>query len=186
MGKKMLDIDNVRDTVMMSDAKVWGIMSEKKGTGKTFLTKLLCERLIELDKKVLCLTFGKVEADSLKEELSLLDKGEGESGDTASKNVAMGDIEEIDKIIYSDRFEQLMQEYREKYDYVLVDMLSFEESTIAKKLGSLCEKNIFVVSQDVENGETVGKRIQSLKQAGVNVYGIVINEYRTKKILLRM
>ena len=80
----------------------------------------------------------------------------------------------------------MIEQYKQEYNYIIIDMMSLEENSIAKRISFLCDNNFVVVSKDVEHGEEVGKAIQQLKNLDINLAGIVLNEYHEKKILLRM
>ena len=102
------------------------------------------------------------------------------------KNVVLKDALHLEEIVYSEKFTQLVAEYKKEYDYVIMDMMSMEENSIAKKIASVCENNFIVVVKDCENGEVVGKMVHQLKALNISMAGVVLNEYHEKKKWLRM
>ena len=52
MGRAMVDIENLREIVLLSESKVWGITSLSRKTGKTFVARQLVENLLKAGKKV--------------------------------------------------------------------------------------------------------------------------------------
>lgn len=169
MEKGTVDIENLRERVMLSKDTVWGIMSFKKGVGKTYISEQLVGSLLKAGKKVLVISFEK---DSI--------KGAEELATELEKQGC------LEKIVYSDKIQKLVEQYKQEYDYIVMDMMSLEESSIAKRISSLCENNFIVVSKDIENGKEMGEKVQQLKSLNINLAGIVLNEYHEKKMLLRM
>ena len=53
MKKETVDIENMRERVMLSKDTVWGILSLKKGVGKTYISERLVESLSRSGKKVI-------------------------------------------------------------------------------------------------------------------------------------
>ena len=102
------------------------------------------------------------------------------------KSVVLKDTLHLEEIVYSEKFVQLVEEYKKEYDYIIMDMMSMEENSIAKKIASVCENNFIVVAKDCENGEEVGKMVHQLKTLNIRLAGIVLNEYHEKKKWLRM
>lgn len=164
MKKETVDIENMRERVMLSKDTVWGILSLKKGVGKTYISERLVESLSRSGKKVIYISFTKDGVNEPKELVTELDK--------------QGCLE---KVVYSETFQQMIEQYKQEYNYIIIDMMSLEENSIAKRISFLCDNNFVVVSKDVEHGEEVGKAIQQLKNLDINLAGIVLNEYHEKK-----
>lgn len=185
MGRVTIDIENLREIVLLSEDKVWGVTSLSKKTGKTFVARQLVESLSKAGKKVVYLSFQK---ESGEETRNFLEKElkNAESVSGLVKNVVLKDALHLEEIVYSEKFTQLVAEYKKEYDYVIMDMMSMEENSIAKKIASVCENNFIVVVKDCENGEAVGKMVHQLKALNISMAGVVLNEYHEKKKWLRM
>lgn len=182
MGRAMVDIENLREIVLLSESKVWGITSLSRKTGKTFVARQLVENLLKAGKKVVYLSFQKESGEETKNFLEKeLKKAENVSGSV--KSVVLKDTLHLEEIVYSEKFVQLVEEYKKEYDYIIMDMMSMEENSIAKKIASVCENNFIVVAKDCENGEEVGKMVHQLKTLNIRLAGIVLNEYHEKKWL---
>lgn len=188
MKNKEFGIENLRETVLLSDSKVWGIVSRKKGAGKTYIAKKLVEYLEKAGKKVLLLGFQGAEKESvsLEKEIERISHGAEESRKSDNKKVFLTNCTQIDRVAYDENFEALIDLYKKDYDYIVMDIISLEESSVAKKLCSMCENNMFIISKNLENGPELHKAIQQLQDAGISISGIVINEYQKKRSFLRM
>lgn len=185
MGKTTIDIENLREIVLLSEDKIWGITSLSKKTGKTFVARQLVESLSKAGKKVVYLSFQKESGEETKNFLEReLKNAENVAGSV--KSVVLKDVAHLEKIVYSEKFAQLVEEYKNNYDYIIMDMMSMEENSIAKKIASVCENNFIVVAKDCENGEEVGKMVRQLKALNIRLTGVVLNEYHEKKKWLRM
>lgn len=185
MGRTTGDIENLREIVLLSEDKVWGITSLSKKTGKTFVARQLVESLSKAGRKVVYLSFCKGNGEETK---SFSDKElknkENVSGTV--KNVVLKDSRHLEEIVYSEKFTQLLEEYKKEYDYIIMDIMSMEENSLAKKIASVCENNFIVVAKDCENGEELEKMVHQLKMLNVDLAGIVLNDYHEKKKWLRM
>ncbi|GAB5615734.1 hypothetical protein JCM31739_05590 [Faecalimonas canis] len=185
MGKTTVDIENLREIVLLSEDKVWGITSLSKKTGKTFVARKLVESLSKAGKKVVYLSFKKESGEETKNFLEKeLKNAESVSG--LVKSVVLKDMFHLEEIVYSEKFTQLVKEYQEDYDYIIMDMMSMEENSIAKRIASVCENNFIVVEKDCEDGAEVGKMVHQLKALNIRLAGVVLNEYHEKKKWLRM
>lgn len=188
MKSKEFDIEELREAVLLSDSKVWGIVSRQKGAGKTYIAKKLAECLENAGKKVLYLGFEDKEADSisLESEMDGVSRDAGNTDEMSSKKVFLSDYTQIEKAVYSENFESLIEKYKKVYDYIIVDIISLEQNSIAKKICSMCDDNMFVITKDAEDGVKLHKTIQQLLDANISICGIVMNEYRKKRSWLRM
>lgn len=185
MGRTTVDIENLREIVLLSEDKVWGITSLSKKTGKTFVARQLVESLSKAGRKVLYLSFHKESGEETKNFLEKeLKNTENVSGSV--KSVVLKDSRHLEEIVYSEKFTQLVEEYKKEYDYIIMDMMSMKENSIAKKIASVCENNFIVVAKDCENGEELERMVHQLKMLNVHLAGIVLNEYHEKKKWLRM
>lgn len=185
MGRTTIDIENLREIVLLSKDNVWGITSLSKKTGKTFVARQLVESLSKAGKKVVYLSFQKESGEETKNFLEReLKNAENVTG--AVKSVVLKDAAHLEEIVYGEKFVQLVEEYGKNYDYVIMDMMSMEENSIAKKIASVCKNNFIVVSKDCEDGEEVGKMVRQLKTLNIRLAGVVLNEYHEKKKWLKM
>lgn len=180
----MPDIEKVRDRILLSNDRVWGITSVESGVGKTYISKLLLESLEEVGKKVLYLSLGNMQqGDSmtaLEDELGTV-KDAGKS-----KYVALINPSHRAKIVYGKAFEELVQIYKEQYDYIIVDMTSIKEDSVVEKICTVCDETIILISKDSEDGFKVGRAIKQLLKSNIKIAGIVMNEYKTKRALIRI
>lgn len=187
MKNNEVDIENLREIILLSDSKVWGIVSQKKGVGKTFIAKKLVDCLQNAGKTTLYLKYGSRDKDSvsLEEEIRTLFDSSENKKETKNKNVFMSDSAQIERMAYDKSFEKLIDVYKRKFDYVIVDMMSLEENSIAKRLCSICDNNLFVITKNVQNGVELHKVIDQLQDINVRIGGIVMNEYCKKRNWLR-
>nr|WP_294491213.1 hypothetical protein [uncultured Mediterraneibacter sp.] len=187
MNSNELDIENLRETILLSDSKVWGIVSQQKGVGKSYIAKKLDDHLQKSGKTVLYLECGAGEENSvsLEEEMKNLPAVEEDSRALKSRKIFMSDRAGIEKLVYDESFEKLIDTYRNRFDYVLVDMMSLEENSIAKRISSICDNNLFVLAKDTQNGIELRKVIDQLCDVNVRIAGVVMNEYHEKRSWLR-
>lgn len=61
----MSDIENLRNTILLSGSKIWGITSVNSGVGKTYISKLILNSLGEVGKKVLYLSLGNIQQEKM-------------------------------------------------------------------------------------------------------------------------
>ena len=169
MKNNEVDIENLREIILLSDSKVWGIVSQKKGVGKTFIAKKLVDCLQNAGKTTLYLKYGSRDKDSvsLEEEIRTLFDSSENKKETKNKNVFMSDSAQIERMAYDKSFEKLIDVYKRKFDYVIVD------------------NNLFVITKNVQNGVELHKVIDQLQDINVRIGGIVMNEYCKKRNWLR-
>lgn len=182
MNKCMIDIEKIREEILLSDKKIWGITSLSKKVGKTFISELLVEKISEIGKNVLYITIGEEDNSKLDKAIQFVEKGEI----IPEKYWCIKNVESTAAIIFDDKFEKLLSLYKKVYDYIIIDMPSFEESIFSKKLCKVCDENIVVVSKNNEDGFKSGEKIRHLQQMGISIAGIVLNEYSNKKAIFRI
>lgn len=185
MGKNNIDIEKIREKILLSPGKVWGITSIKKQTGKTFLSKTLVEEMLKINKNVLYISIGKNDAVFYELGINSLD------------NEVTGNSKEIHwmyidsdantaEIIFNNKFEEWMEFWKQNYDLVIFDMEAVSESGVSKKICSLCDNNIVVLEKDREDGLAVKEAMKELQAMHINIAGVVLNSHKSKKSLLRM
>lgn len=183
------DIENLREVILLSDAKVWGIVSEQKEVGKTYISQKIVACLRETGKKVLYLKVGDTEesADSMEDEMRKITNNKArEFEKEKNRVVVMSDLAQLEKNIYDKNFEKLLDSYKNNFDYVIVDMMSLEENSIAKKICRVCDNNLFVITKDAQDGMELQRVIRQLEDINVQIYGIVMNEYSKRKKWLKI
>ena len=187
MRRDNVDIIKIRETILLSTEKVWGITSLKKGCGKTYISKLLAESLDEIEKKVLLISFEHEQKSTEYYILNNLDEAmeHFEQGYTENK-VLIADSDKVEGIVLSEKFKSFLSKCKHYYDYVIIDMKAVEETGFTKVLCKICEENIVIISKNVEDGVESGTTIQHLKDCGVSIKGVVLNEYSFKKNILKM
>lgn len=192
--KELFDIENIRERVMSDSAKVCGITSIKKGEGKTYIASLLQESMLKIgDKTLLISADGNWEANKSHyvEEVvfCVKDFKDFQSHEIDSEKVrviAFHNIPNFDKFVYSREYEIFLEECKEKYDHILVDMAALSEQSVSKKMCELCDDTMIVVSKDAENGLTVRKEVEQLRSIGARIKGIILNEHSFKRTILKM
>lgn len=184
MGKNNIDIKKIREKVLLSPGKAWGFTSLKKQTGKTLVTKELVEEMLRINKNVLYVSIGKNDAISYELEIRSLDE---EMADN-NKMIHWVCIEsdERAKIIFDKKFEALFEMWKQNYDYVIFDTKAVNESGVSRKICSLCENNMIVLEKDREDGFVVREAMKELQNMHINIAGIVLNNHKSRKSLLRM
>ena len=192
--KELFDIENIRERVMSDSAKVCGITSIKKGEGKTYISSLLQESMLQIgDKTLLISADGNWETNRSRyaEEtvFCVKDLNDFQSQEIDSEKVrviAFHNFSNFDKFVYSREYELFLEECKEKYDHILVDMAALSEQSVSKKMCELCDDTMIVVSKDVENGLEVRKEVEQLRSVGAKIKGIILNKHSFKRTIFKM
>jgi len=187
MKNDNLDIKKIREMMLLSDEKIWGITSVKERTGKTYIASMVAEELNKIGKQTLLFTIGDSDSEGsclVFEEPEEVEEKLG--AENQLFHICMNNSKKIDTFVFDDKMEKLLETCRKQYDYVIVDTKSIENSGFSKRVCMACDKNLIVVSKDVEDGVETGKKIRQLQEIGVRVSGIIMNEYHDKKIMLKM
>lgn len=192
--KELFDIENIRERVMSDSAKVCGITSIKKGEGKTYIASSLQESMLRIgDKTLLISADGNWETNKGRyaEEMFFCveDFKDFQSQEIDSEKVrviAFHNFSSFDKFVYSREYEIFLEECKEKYDHILVDMAALSEQSVSKKMCELCDDTMIVVSKDAENGLSVRKEVEQLRSVGARIKGIILNEYSFKRTIFKM
>ncbi len=192
--KELFDIENIRERVMSDSAKVCGITSIKKGEGKTYISSLLQESMLQIgDKTLLISADGNWETNKSRyaEEtiFCVKDLNDFQAQEIDSEKVrviAFHNFSNFDKFVYSREYELFLEECKEKYDHILVDMAALSEQSVSKKMCELCDDTMIVVSKDVENGLEVRKEVEQLRSVGAKIKGIILNKHSFKRTIFKM
>ena len=192
--KELFDIENIRERVMSDSAKVCGITSIKKGEGKTYISSLLQESMLQIgDKTLLISADGNWETNKSRyaEEtiFCVKDLNDFQAQEIDSEKVrviAFHNFSNFDKFVYSREYELFLEECKEKYDHILVDMAALSEQSVSKKMCELCDDTMIVVSKDVENGLEVRKEVEQLRSVGAKIKGIILNKHSFKRTFFKM
>ena len=192
--KELFDIENIRERVMSDSAKVCGITSIKKGEGKTYISSLLQESMIQIgDKTLLIRMDGNWETNKNRyadgtvfcvEDVSDFQPHEIDSEKV--RVIAFHNFSNFDKFIYSREYGIFLEECKGKYDHILIDMAALSEQSVSKKICELCDDTMIVVSKDAENGVNVRKEIEQLRSVGAKIKGIILNEHSFKRTIFKM
>ena len=192
--KELFDIENIRERVMSDSAKVCGITSIKKGEGKTYISSLLQESMLQIgDKTLLISADGNWETNKSRyaEEtiFCVKDLNDFQAQEIDSEKVrviAFHNFSNFDKFVYSREYELFLEECKEKYDHILVDMAALSEQSVSKKMCELCDDTMIVVSKDAENGLNVRKEVEQLRSVGAKIKGIILNKHSFKRTIFKM
>ncbi len=183
----MLDIKKIREMMLLSSATVWGITSIRKGTGKSYVSKLLVDAFTEIGKNILYISLGEEVLSDNSYVLSDIDEAiEIFEKEKQIRQICISKLEKIESVILNEKFEKLLDVCKKNYDYIIVDTKSIEETGFAKMACRICDENIVVILKNKEDGVTSGKYIHQLQKLGIKVFGVILNEYFTKKPVLRM
>lgn len=192
--KELFDIENIRERLMSDSAKVCGITSIKKGEGKTYIASSLQKSMLQIgDRTLLISADGNWETNKghYAEEMFFCveDFKDFQSQEIDSEKVrviAFHNFSNFDKFVYSREYEIFLEECKEKYDHILVDMAALSEQSVSKKMCELCDDTMIVVSKDAENGLSVRKEVEQLRSVGARIKGIILNEYSFKRTIFKM
>ena len=170
--------------------KTLAITSSTSAEGKTTLTYNLGIILSEFDLRVLI-----VDGDMRKPKIHKLAKLDNETGlsDAITTEQPWSDFiqtttfENLDFItsgqtspnpialLNSNKMEQLIEEWREAYDYVLIDTPPVGVIADAKSLASQVDTILFVAGIERVNRKSIGNALDILRSSQCNIAGIVAN-----------
>lgn len=172
-------------------AKVILITGESPGVGKSFISANLTEVFSQLDKKVLI-----IDADMRLGELHRMfdmtpDNG---LGDYLSQQIELAkvihptSIDNIDfmprgqhpknpsSLLSGDKFEQMMTELNEHYDYIVIDSPPILAASDAMVMSHYADRVLMVTRYDQSVEGQVAYAIKQMHKAGIQVDGIVLND----------
>ncbi|WP_025647173.1 MULTISPECIES: polysaccharide biosynthesis tyrosine autokinase [unclassified Psychrobacter] len=172
-------------------AKVILITGESPGVGKSFISANLTEVFSQLDKKVLI-----IDADMRLGELHRMfdmtpDNGLGDylaqQGELAAA-IHPTSIDNIDfmprgqhpknpsSLLSGDKFEQMMTELNEHYDYIIIDSPPILAASDAMIMSHYADKVLMVTRYDQSVEGQVAYAIKQMHKADIQVDGIVLND----------
>ncbi|HCN16707.1 MULTISPECIES: polysaccharide biosynthesis tyrosine autokinase [Psychrobacter] len=172
-------------------AKVILITGESPGVGKSFISANLTEVFSQLDKKVLI-----IDADMRLGELHRMfdmtpDNGLGDylaqQGELAAV-IHPTSIDNIDfmprgqhpknpsSLLSGDKFEQMMTELNEHYDYIVIDSPPILAASDAMIMSHYADRVLMVTRYDQSVEGQVAYAIKQMHKADVQVDGIVLND----------
>lgn len=183
----MLDIERIREMMLLSSGTVWGITSFRKETGKSYVSKLLVDALNEIGKNVLYISLGEEVTNENSYVLNDIDEAIEVFGKEKHKRqICINNLKKSESVILNEKFEKLLDVCKKNYNYIIVDTKAIEETGFTKAACKMCDENIVVILKNIEDGVTSGKYIQQLQELGIKVFGVILNEYYAKKPVLRM
>ena len=172
-------------------AKVILITGESPGVGKSFISANLTEVFSQLDKKVLI-----IDADMRLGELHRMfdmtpDNGLGDylaqQGELATA-IHPTSIDNIDfmprgqhpknpsSLLSGDKFEQMMTELNEHYDYIVIDSPPILAASDAMIMSHYADKVLMVTRYDQSVEGQVAYAIKQMHKADIQVDGIILND----------
>ncbi|MGP9635788.1 polysaccharide biosynthesis tyrosine autokinase [Psychrobacter sp. AOP3-A1-26] len=172
-------------------AKVILIAGESPGVGKSFISSNLTEVFSQLDKKVLI-----IDADMRLGELHKMfnmtqDNG---LGDYLAQQIALTTVihpttmDNIDfiprgqhphnpsSLLSGDKFEQMMTELNEHYDYIVIDSPPILAASDAMIMSHYADKVLMVTRYDQSIEGQVAYAVKQMNKANVQVDGIILND----------
>jgi len=172
-------------------AKVVLITGESPGVGKSFISANLTEVFSQLDKKVLI-----IDADMRLGELHRMfdmtpDNGLGDylaqQGELAAV-IHPTSIDNIDfmprgqhpknpsSLLSGDKFEQMMTELNEHYDYIVIDSPPILAASDAMIMSHYADRVLMVTRYDQSVEGQVAYAIKQMHKADIQVDGIILND----------
>ena len=177
-------IDDIREYVMLSDGTIVGITGVEKHSSKTKIAQMLYDKLSAVGQKVLYLSIEPNEEPKLHSGALNLQDALGK-GDNTAQVIYIKDWSQVEKLVYSCEFEKMLDSYRTQYDCVIVNIVSMDENSIAKKVCSMCDSNILVFAKDDVNGETASESVSQLAKLEVKLAGAVLSKIDAKRRIIR-
>jgi len=172
-------------------AKVILITGESPGVGKSFISANLTEVFSQLDKKVLI-----IDADMRLGELHIMfdmtpDNG---LGDYLAQHIELASvihptsIDNIDfmprgqhpknpsSLLSGDKFEQMMTELNEHYDYIVIDSPPILAASDAMIMSHYADRVLMVTRYDQSVEGQVAYAVKQMHKADIQVDGIILND----------
>lgn len=103
---------------------------------------------------------------------------------TKYQNVALLDAEigipNPDGLLSSKRFEELLDDARKQYDYVILDTPPVEAFADASVIASRVDGTVIIARSDYTDKREIAHAVSQLQSAGANLLGVVLNDIDTK------
>ena len=188
-------VRNLRTSILMSNPnqvkQVIMLTSSVPKEGKTVLSFALAQNMVGLGKRILLIEADirrlvhSVEIDR-NNTVALLDLV---VGDKQWKEVSLY-VEELgfdiltatrsDKnaadLFASERFSKLLAEFREHYDYIIIDSPPVLAVPDARLISAISDANIYVVKWNETTRAQVDQGLDMLSSIGINTIGLVLNQ----------
>lgn len=177
-------ISDLREYVLLSGAKVWGITGISKHLSKTKIAQDLFEKLRAVGKNVLYLAIEQ--CDEKANMVGAVDLNDALEKDLSNvQKIYLSDWSQVEQVVYSNEFENKLQVLGNQYDCVIVDVVALDENSISKKVCSMCDENLLVVADGEINGEYAANCVQQLSKLNVELAGIVLSKLDIRKRIVR-
>lgn len=186
---------NIQYSSFDKEIKVILVTSSNPGEGKTTTVGNLALSLAQDNKKVLIIdcdlrkpVMHKHFKISNEKGLSEVLLGKEEISSTLYRYSDNLDILTTGKIppnpsemLDSHLMQRLLEELRERYDYVVLDTAPIQAVTDGKILATKADGTILVVRAEVTKGESVAQTIKDLKNVNAKIIGTILNDVDTKR-----
>ena len=187
---------NVIFTATAAKNPVFAVTSARSAEGKSLMSANLAISLSLLGKKVLlvecdmrCPSFSKVFSKKVNEGLSELLAGMVDNVDDVTiKSSDNMDVIFCGKIppnpselLSSARMQQLVANWREKYDYIVLDMPPVCEVADAGVISSMVNGYVITVRCDFSDINEVRSAAAGLEAVNGNIMGFILNDINLKK-----
>ena len=175
---------------------VFAITSESAGVGKTVLSCNLAIALSNMGKRVLlvesdmrCPSFNKVFGDRPEHGLSELLAGMitdtasvvNKRNDTTLDIIFCGQIPpNPSELLSGYRMQELVEEWKKSYDYILLDMPPIGEVFDAGVVSSLVNGYILAVRCNYSNINDVKGAVSDIESVNGNILGVIVNDLDPK------
>lgn len=175
------------------------VVSVKENEGKSTVAANLALNLARRGKKVLLIdadlrrpAMSKIFNKTVSEEreLSSYLKGKTELKKVVCRERSLGffyafqnkPLAEPDKLLEGHTFQALMEESREKMDYIILDTPPVGAVRDAEAMAGFCDGALIVMRQDRVGAAMVNDAVDSLEEAGTSVAGCVLNAERSSSL----
>lgn len=180
---------NIISVLSKINGKVLAITSPNASEGKSTTSVNIAITLAQLNKKVIIL-----DADSRRPTVHKKLKLENQNGcmDILSGNITVDDaivhynqyldaipsgtkVKNPSELFSGDTFEELLDELKERYDYIILDTPPINPVTDALIITQKCEAVIMIVRSGVTTYQSFDSAYESLKVLDIELNGVIIN-----------
>lgn len=184
---------NIRTNIVFSkkyeNVKSIVFTSSIEKEGKSTVLSNLAKSISQIDKKVLV-----IDANSTNPSATTMLGGNNEEGilkatkeneyfkyikETEFENLFVLSSEEgmTSDILSSDKMKYMINKLKEKFDYILIDSKSLNESSDALVLSTYCEGVIIVCGCNEVNVDELSSSKERLTNVGANILGVIMNKF---------